>query len=74
MAARPRIEDICERLGLSKATVSKALNGYETVREETRTRVLACAREIGYAQTGNSPNVKARFTREIGRASCRERV
>ena len=63
MASRARIEDICEKLGLSKATVSKALNGYETVREETRARVLACAREIGYAQTGNSPDVRARFTR-----------
>ena len=42
MANRARIEDICERLQLSKATVSKALNGYDSVREETRARVLAC--------------------------------
>ena len=63
MAGRPRIEDICERLHLSKATVSKALNGYASVREETRASVLACARELGYGNAGHSPDVQARFTR-----------
>ena len=63
MANRARIEDICERLQLSKATVSKALNGYDSVREETRARVLACAREIGYAPSGFNPDIRARFTR-----------
>ncbi|MBQ9324903.1 MAG: LacI family DNA-binding transcriptional regulator [Clostridia bacterium] len=63
MANRPRIEDICEKLHLSKATVSKALNGYDSVREETRVQVLACAREIGYAQARYSEDVKARYTR-----------
>ena len=50
MPNNPRIADICRELNLSKATVSKALNGYATVREETRSQVLACARRLGYAQ------------------------
>ena len=50
MPRNPRIADICRELNLSKATVSKALNGYSSVREETRSQVLACARRLGYAQ------------------------
>ena len=50
MPNNPRIADICKELNLSKATVSKALNGYSSVREETRNQVLACARRLGYAQ------------------------
>ena len=50
MPNAPRITDICKELNLSKATVSKALNGYSSVREETRSQVLACARRLGYAQ------------------------
>ena len=50
MPSNPRIADICQELNLSKATVSKALNGYSSVREETRSQVLACARRLGYAQ------------------------
>ena len=46
MAHTPRIDDICKKLNLSKATVSKALNGYSSVREETRRKVLACAVEL----------------------------
>ena len=62
MARKPRIEDLCERLGLSKATVSKALNGYASVREETRVRVLECARELGYTQSAGG-EVNARLVR-----------
>ena len=62
MGRKPRIEDICARLGLSKATVSKALNGYASVREETRVRVLDCARELGYTQSPGG-DVNARLIR-----------
>ena len=63
MLNTPKIADICSRLGLSKATVSKALNGYDTVSEETRIRVLNCARELGYTQAGRAKDVNARLTR-----------
>ncbi|XQM26671.1 substrate-binding domain-containing protein [Burkholderia gladioli] len=35
-------------LGLSRTTVSRALNGYDDVSEATRARVAAAAREMGY--------------------------
>lgn len=46
------IQSMAETLGLSKATVSKALNGYPQISEETRQRVLAHARQVGYQSTG----------------------
>lgn len=59
MRDTPKIKDICERLSLSKATVSKALNGYSSVSEETRMRVLACASELGYPLTDSAPQQKS---------------
>lgn len=49
------LKQLSESLGLSQTTVSRALNGYPEVREETRRRVLAAAKAANYA-----PNVKAR--------------
>lgn len=49
------IRDVSERCGLSVSTVSKALNNYKDISEETRKRVLKTAREIGY-----HPNALAR--------------
>lgn len=64
MIDRPvRINDICKKLGLSKATVSKALNGYTSVSEETRAKVLDCARELGYATPQHNMDTSARLTR-----------
>jgi LacI family transcriptional regulator len=49
------LKELAESLGLSQTTVSRALNGYPEVREETRARVLAAARAANYA-----PNSRAR--------------
>lgn len=46
--AKPTITSLAEQLGLSKATVSKALNGRSDVSPETRQRVLAVANDCGY--------------------------
>jgi len=46
--ARVTIEQLAERLGLSTASVSYALNGLPGVSEATRTRVLALADELGW--------------------------
>lgn len=43
---RVRAVDIAERLGISKATVSLALNGKPGVSEETRAAVLKCREEL----------------------------
>jgi len=63
---RPTVSDVARQAGVSVATAGRALGGYGYVGEETRERVRASARELGY-----SPNVVARSmrsgsTRSIG--------
>jgi LacI family transcriptional regulator len=42
------LKSLANLLGMSKTTVSRALNGYPEVNVHTRERVLAAAREAGY--------------------------
>lgn len=42
------LKSLAQNLGVSKTTVSRALNGYPEVNEMTRARVLAAARAAGY--------------------------
>jgi len=49
------LKELAATLNLSQTTVSRALNGYPEVREETRVRVLAAAKAANYA-----PNSRAR--------------
>lgn len=46
--AAMRLKDLAEHLGLSQTTVSRALNGYPEVKEETRRRVAEAASRLGY--------------------------
>ena len=52
------IKDISQRLGISVSTVSKAMNGYPDVSEDTRERILEMARELDY-----HPNIAAQSLR-----------
>jgi LacI family transcriptional regulator len=45
---RITVQDIAEKAGVSPATVSLALRGKSTISVETRVRVQAAARELGY--------------------------
>ncbi|SKB73918.1 DNA-binding transcriptional regulator, LacI/PurR family [Arthrobacter sp. 31Cvi3.1E] len=56
---KPTIIDLAKHLGISKTTVADALKGSGRVAEETRAKVVAAAREIGY-----TPNRAARQLRE----------
>jgi LacI family transcriptional regulator len=58
------IVELARLLELSTYTVSRALNGHSDVADETRKRVLARAREVGY-----TPNALARTLRR-GRADA----
>lgn len=49
------IRDVARRAGVSNGTVSRAFNHYTDILPETRERILAAARELGY-----TPNVSAR--------------
>lgn len=46
---RPTLDTVAAHAGVSTATVSNALNGTGRLSETTRQRVLAAARELGYA-------------------------
>ncbi len=50
MAKRVTIQDIADELGLSRNTVSKALNNSEGLAEATRQRIIQKAAEMGYKQ------------------------
>jgi LacI family transcriptional regulator len=55
MTAKLRIKDIADRLGVSTATVSRALNDKPGVADELRRRVNELAAELGF-----TPNIVAR--------------
>jgi LacI family transcriptional regulator len=61
---RPTINDIAKQVGLSKASVSRALNGKQDVDPATRKRVLKLAAQIGYV-----PSASARALSN-GRSNC----
>jgi LacI family transcriptional regulator, repressor for deo operon, udp, cdd, tsx, nupC, and nupG len=58
MSDRPRIKDIAEQLGVSPATVSRALSNSGLVAEPTLSRIREAARALNYR-----PNVSARNLR-----------
>ncbi|TKT69320.1 LacI family DNA-binding transcriptional regulator [Aquamicrobium sp. LC103] len=58
MSERPKIKDIAQRLGVSPATVSRALADTGLVAEPTLSRVREAAKELNYR-----PNVSARNLR-----------
>ncbi len=58
MNPRPKIKDIAEQLGVSAATVSRALTGTGLVAEPTLSRIRDAARALNYR-----PNVSARNLR-----------
>jgi len=58
MNGRPRIKDIARRLGVSAATVSRALGDTGLVAEPTLSRIREAARELNYR-----PNASARSLR-----------
>lgn len=61
---RPTINDIAKRVGLSKASVSRALNGKQDVDPETRKRIFNVASQMGYV-----PSATARALSH-GRSNC----
>ncbi|MFE0171428.1 LacI family DNA-binding transcriptional regulator [Streptomyces sp. NPDC059002] len=58
--------DVAERSGVSIATVSRVYRNPDSVREKTRERVLAAARELGYVPSGNARGLASRSTGVLG--------
>ena len=60
------IKDISVVCGVSVATVSKALNNYKDVGEETKARICQTAREMGYVPNFASKVLKTNRTYNLG--------
>jgi LacI family transcriptional regulator len=60
------IRDVAKRLKLSITTVSRALDGYDDVAEETRERVIRVAREMGYVPSRAARQLRRKRADAIG--------
>jgi len=69
---RVTISDLAQRLHISKASVSYALNGRAGVSEETRQRVLDLAEELGFHPNSAAVALSASRTRTIGIVIARD--
>jgi LacI family transcriptional regulator len=60
------IKDIAKQLGLSVSTVSRALNDHPDINEETKIRVSALAKELGYKPNIFAKSLKINQSKQIG--------
>ncbi len=60
------LKSLASTLGISKTTVSRALNGYPEVNARTRERVLAAAKEAGYEANPLARSLAVGRTNVIG--------
>lgn len=66
MKARSTINDVAELAGVSVATVSRALRGFENVSPETRDRVQHAAERLQYAADSRASSLASGRTNLIG--------
>ncbi|MBI5652384.1 MAG: LacI family DNA-binding transcriptional regulator [Chloroflexi bacterium] len=64
------IRSIAKHLGLSVSTVSKALNGYDSVSETTRKRIIQVARKYNYYPSRAARSLRNNKTEKIGLVLC----
>jgi LacI family transcriptional regulator len=60
------IRDLARQLNISITTVSRALDGYSDVAEETRRRVVETARQMGYEPSHAARNLRRRQADALG--------
>ncbi len=60
------IEDLSQTLGVSRSTISKALNDRGDVSPRTRERVMQAAHELGYQPSAAARNLRRQRTDKIG--------
>ena len=70
--SRVTITGLASKLGISKASVSYALNGQPGVSEETRKRVLALARELGWYPSSSARALSKSKAGAVGIVLSRE--
>ena len=60
------IYDIAKALSISPATVSRGLKDHPAIRKDTKKRILAAARKMGYQQNTFASNLRKKYTNTIG--------
>ena len=60
------IKQLADYLGLSKSTVSRALNGYSDVNADTRIKVLEAAKILGYKANPTAQRLASGRSKNIG--------
>lgn len=65
-ARRVKIDDLARVLNLSKSTVSRALNAYPDISENTRQRVRAEAARMGYVPLSSAQAIRTGRARALG--------
>jgi len=63
---RVTINDMAKALGLTKSTVSRALNGYADISEATQLRVKRMAERLNYQPLSHAQAIKTGRTRSLG--------
>lgn len=62
---RVTINDLARQLGISKSTVSRALNGYSDISEATQIRVASTAKKMGYRPLSHAQAIRTGRVRAI---------
>jgi DNA-binding LacI/PurR family transcriptional regulator len=65
MPAKPRLDDVARKAGVSLTTASLALSDQGRISADTRQKVLEAARELGYAQKKKQTEAPRAETRDI---------
>lgn len=63
---RVTISDMADALGMTKSTVSRAMNGYSDISEATRLRVKRMAEKLNYQPLSHAQAIKTGRTRSLG--------
>lgn len=63
---RATITDVAEALGVTKGTVSRALNGYPDISDSTREKVEKKAKELAYRPLSHAQAIKTGLSKSVG--------
>ncbi len=62
----PSIKEVAKLAGVTNGTVSRAFNGYNDIRPETKERIMNAAQKLGYTPNVNARSLSAKRPPNIG--------